>query len=161
MDFLHKDKKTKEAEQQELLKKIYKLGVDVGYFSHSEFGWVHREYVKLQSEAQKLGIDHLIKTYYEKGKAVGAEHKKHDISTGLGKELEKKETILKTKQKTNTILLRKKSQETTSRLSEEPTKTPLITSEKPHIADIPQFIHKIRTTALPTLLNKITPYSRR
>jgi len=71
--------------KQKLLEKVYKLGHDVGYFNHSEIGWIHREYRKIKAEAQKLEIEIQIKNCYEKGRKEGANRKQHDMSKGMGK----------------------------------------------------------------------------
>jgi hypothetical protein len=165
MGILHKNKKTEEEQQREILEKIYRLGVDVGYFSHSEFGWVHREYTKLAGEAERLGIAHLVKTYYEKGKTVGVEHKKRDLAKGLGKGGIKQEEKEKTEEKAKIdSILHEERQKPSLAQKKGLTKDkipgrPL--NAKPSLSDIPPFIHRIQHTALPNVLKKITPYSRR
>ena len=76
-----------EKEKIELIKKIYELGFEVGLKSHSEIGWVLREYNTLMENARKLGITSP-ESYYQDGKIKGkasrdkpseAKEKKADI----------------------------------------------------------------------------------
>jgi hypothetical protein len=76
-----------EKERAELIKKIYELGFEVGVKSHSEIGWVLREYNTLVENARKLGI-RSPESYYQDGKIKGkasrdkpseAKEKKTDI----------------------------------------------------------------------------------
>jgi hypothetical protein len=76
-----------EKERAELIKKIYELGFEVGVKSHSEIGWVLREYNTLLENARKLGI-RSPESYYQDGKIKGkasrdkpseAKEKKADI----------------------------------------------------------------------------------
>ncbi len=76
-----------EKERAELIKKIYELGFEVGVKSHSEIGWVLREYNTLVENARKLGIKSP-ESYYQDGKIKGkasrdkpseAKEKKADI----------------------------------------------------------------------------------
>ena len=59
-----------EKERAELIKKIYELGFEVGVKSHSEIGWVLREYNTLVENARKLGIKSP-ESYYQDGKIKG------------------------------------------------------------------------------------------
>jgi len=76
-----------EKEKAELIKKIYELGFEVGFKSHSEIGWVLREYDTLVEHARKLGInspegyyqDGKIKGKASRGKTSEAKEKKADV----------------------------------------------------------------------------------
>ncbi|CAG0969052.1 hypothetical protein METP3_01328 [Methanosarcinales archaeon] len=59
-----------EKEKAELIKKIYELGFEVGVKSHSEIGWVLREYNTLVENARKVGI-RSPESYYQDGKIKG------------------------------------------------------------------------------------------
>ncbi len=59
-----------EKERAELIKKIYELGFEVGFKSHSEIGWVIREYNTLAERALKLGIKSP-EIHYQDGKLNG------------------------------------------------------------------------------------------
>lgn len=68
----------RESLRNELFEEIYKLGYDVGYHHHSEIGWVVEAYNKPITRAAGYGIEDLLKESYLKGKADGAEHKRHE-----------------------------------------------------------------------------------
>ena len=59
-----------EKERAELIKKIHDLGFEVGVKSHSEIGWVLREYNTLVENARKVGI-RSPESYYQDGKIKG------------------------------------------------------------------------------------------
>ena len=63
-----------EKERAELIKKIYELGFEVGFKSHSEIGWVLREYNTLMENARKLGIKSP-EIYYQDAKIKGKTNK--------------------------------------------------------------------------------------
>ena len=63
-----------EKQRAELIKKIYELGFEVGYKSHSEIGWVLREYNTLMENARKLGIKSP-ESYYQDAKIKGKTNK--------------------------------------------------------------------------------------
>jgi len=63
-----------ENEKDELIKKIYELGFEVGLKNHSEIGWVLREYNALAEDARKIGIK-APEIYYHDGKLNGKKSK--------------------------------------------------------------------------------------
>lgn len=143
--------------QQKLLEKVYKLGQEVGYFNHSEVGWVHREYRKIRAEAQKLGIEVQIKDCYEKGKDEGAYRKQHDMSKGMGKKTSKQGG-----EKVKVGRITTREDRGGNAIASQGTKNiPIVASDKPQSARKPTFVHRIRTTLEPTFTRMISPYTRR
>jgi hypothetical protein len=65
----------------ELLEEMYKLGSEVGYYHHSEIGWVAEAYNKQIARAAEYGIEDLLKQRYLNGKADGVNRKKHESDT--------------------------------------------------------------------------------
>lgn len=74
----------KAVDKEQLINKIYELGFEVGYKNHSEIGWVLREYNKLISEAQTLGIQSP-ENYYNEGKVKGRSNRDKGIGEYSGK----------------------------------------------------------------------------
>ncbi|CAD7775243.1 hypothetical protein AIOGIFDO_01745 [Candidatus Methanoperedenaceae archaeon GB37] len=145
--------------KKKLLEKVYKLGQEVGYFSHSEVGWVHREYRRIQTEGEKLGIAlKIIKECYEKGKSEGAYRKQHDITRGIGKKTIKQSGK---KVKVGKITTQKDREENTRRTHKVSLKPILTAVDRPQSARKPTFIHRIRTTLEPTLTRLTSPYKQR
>ncbi|MHC1566718.1 MAG: ATPase domain-containing protein [Candidatus Syntropharchaeia archaeon] len=70
-------KKVKKSDRRkELLKKIYRLGFEVGYHGHFEIGWVSERYRELLEEARKHGLEREAEDYYKKGRGMGQIRKK-------------------------------------------------------------------------------------
>jgi len=65
----------------ELVKKIHKLGYDVGYHRHTEVGWVSVEYGRLIETASIYGVDETLRRHYAQGKKEGTERRKHEHLT--------------------------------------------------------------------------------
>jgi|GEM_PF-1632763 len=78
-------RKRKEEMAQNIIKRAYILGYEVGYYRHQEaVGWVKKELRRLEEEAEKAGVlDEFIKAY-KRGKIDGG--KKRIIEIGEGKE---------------------------------------------------------------------------
>ncbi len=69
---------------EELLRKAYKLGFDIGYFGHFEnVGWIRRERKRPASISGELGISDRVEAAYQKGKRRGIETKRHEISKSV------------------------------------------------------------------------------
>ncbi len=67
----------------ELLEEMYKLGSEVGYYHHSEIGWVAEAYKKQIARAAGYDIEDLLKQRYLKGKEDGANRKKNESDTSV------------------------------------------------------------------------------
>lgn len=83
-----------ESLQTELLEAMYKLGSEVGYYHHSEIGWVAEAYNKQIARAAGHNIEDLLKQRYLKGKADGANRKKHESDTSTIAEVPEPAQIL-------------------------------------------------------------------
>ena len=75
-----KIKKASDDKKRELIKKVYELGLEVGYHKHFEMGWVSERYNQLFDEATEYGLEKEIEEYYEKGKLDGEEKKEKDVA---------------------------------------------------------------------------------
>ncbi|MEA1908481.1 MAG: hypothetical protein U9N43_05560 [Euryarchaeota archaeon] len=84
-----------ESLRTELLEAMYKLGSEVGYYHHSEIGWVAEAYNKQIARATGYGIEDLLKQRYLMGKVDGANHKKHETDTSTIAEVPETAQILK------------------------------------------------------------------
>jgi len=80
-------KSMSESLRTEILDAMYKLGSEVGYYHHSEIGWVAEAYNKHISRAAEYGIEDMLKQRYLKGKADGANRKKHETDTSTKAEV--------------------------------------------------------------------------
>jgi len=76
-----------ESLRTEILDAMYKLGSEVGYYHHSEIGWVAEAYNKQIARVAGSGIEDLLKQRYLKGKADGANRKKHESDTSTKAEV--------------------------------------------------------------------------
>ncbi|RZN42133.1 MAG: hypothetical protein EF813_01980 [Methanosarcinales archaeon] len=74
---------------QELIKRMYALGYNVGYHHHSEIGWVSDTYNTLAGQTKDDRLKNLLRQYYIKGKDNGKKRRKHDIQ---GRSTKKTET---------------------------------------------------------------------
>ncbi len=80
-------KSVSESLRTEILDAMYKLGSEVGYYHHSEIGWVAEAYNKQIARAAGSGIEDLLKQRYLKGKADGVNRKKHESDTSTKAEV--------------------------------------------------------------------------
>ena len=89
MIFGKKSKKKSGLGKEEILENIYKLGFEVGYFRHSEVGWVIRKYNELDdlAKANAKSID--VEEYYQTAKQEGREKRQKEIAKGFSKKPEK------------------------------------------------------------------------
>ena len=78
-----KKKTINESERSEVAKEAYKLGFEVGYHKHSEFGWVTESYSHLDKFASERGLHDFVNAYYDKGRVDGVKAKERDIHSGL------------------------------------------------------------------------------
>lgn len=74
---------------QDLMKRIYALGYDVGYHHHSEIGWVSSTYDTLLNQADDPALKEVLRRYYEKGKEEGNKRRTHDIQVETTKKIKK------------------------------------------------------------------------
>lgn len=128
----------KTAEKEQLINKIYELGFEVGYKNHSEIGWVLREYNRLISEAQGLGIQSP-ENYYNDGKIKGRENRDKGISEYSGKMAQEAATDRPAGSETGA---NPQDEEHTDRFLRKPSldKLPSLI-EKISMVDIPRFLH--------------------
>ena len=71
--------------KEEILENIHKLGFEVGYFSHSEVGWVIRKYKELDDLAKTNAENIDVEKYYQAAKQEGRKKRQKDIAEGLSK----------------------------------------------------------------------------
>lgn len=90
-----KQQKRNDPDQDEIIKSLYELGFEIGYFGHSEEGWVTRKYTEIIEQARKIGIEEL-EDQYQTAKQDGIEKRRSDIIKGLSG---KSETSDKSKEK--------------------------------------------------------------
>jgi hypothetical protein len=88
MIFGKKNKGKNTPKREEILDQIHNLGFEVGYFHHSEDGWVYRKHQELLSlsKAQDESID--FEGSYEAAKQNGREQRRQNIAKGLSKKSE-------------------------------------------------------------------------
>ena len=77
---------------QELIKRMYALGYNVGYHHHSEIGWVSDTYNALAGQTDDDRLKNLLRQHYIKGKGDGKKRRKHDIQGGAAKKTETNKT---------------------------------------------------------------------
>ncbi|MCX9012234.1 MAG: hypothetical protein OIN66_14080 [Candidatus Methanoperedens sp.] len=128
----------KTSEKEQLINKIYELGFEVGYKNHSEIGWVLREYNKLISEAQSLGIQSP-ENYYNDGKVKGKANRDKGISEYSGKMAQGAATDLPAGSDTDADDL--PDEERTDRVL-----------RKPSIDQLPHLVEKISMIDIPKFL---------
>jgi len=83
MIFSKKSKKKNGPGKDEILENIYKLGFEVGYFHHSEVGWVVRKYKEFDDLAKPNAKNIDVEEYYQAAKQEGREKRQKDIAKGL------------------------------------------------------------------------------
>jgi len=59
--------------KEKILENIYKLGFKIGYFHHSEVGWVSRKYKELDDLAKANAKNIDVEEYYQAAKQDGRE----------------------------------------------------------------------------------------
>ena len=132
--------KTGEKDKAEVTKKLYELGFEVGFKSHSEIGWVLREYNDLINKASKLGIKSP-DSYYTDGKTRGKTSK----DTGVDAH--------KTEQKADVFVKKVDASGIMAgfddNIEEIETNTP---QKKPSSIELPKFIRKGKASEIPGLL---------
>ncbi|MDY6864494.1 MAG: hypothetical protein SVY15_00775 [Halobacteriota archaeon] len=150
-------KKTKVAtvaQKRRVIKKVYELGVDVGYHKHYEMGWVLERYDKIYNVASEYGFEDKVKEFYERGKEDGVKKKLMSISSGL---VEKSvgesydENVKREKQKRVEEEVTPKSTTTQRRFTFE-TKTVQSPTSKPEMISSPKMTEKTTATDLPAFL---------
>ncbi|TFH38380.1 MAG: hypothetical protein E4G94_12400 [ANME-2 cluster archaeon] len=67
------------------MESIHNLGFEVGYFHHSEDGWVYRKHRELLSLLKALDDRIEFERCYEAAKLEGKEKRRQDIAKGLSK----------------------------------------------------------------------------
>ncbi len=78
-------RKLSDSEKAELEKRAYDLGFDVGYYKHSELGWVSERYAALESVAKDAGLLEIVSDNYKRGKEAGAKNRERDMKLDLSK----------------------------------------------------------------------------
>ncbi len=120
---------------QELIKRMYALGHNVGYHHHSEIGWVLDTYNTLSGQTDDTRLKNLLRQYYIKGKEDGGKRRKYDIQ---GRAAKKTET-----NKTSELF-----DETTPRVSAYNTLL-----QQPGVLNIPDMVMQTALIDLPTNLS--------
>ena len=88
MIFGKKSKKKSGLGKEEILENIYKLGFEIGYFHHSEVGWVSRKYKELDDLAKANAKNIDVEEYYQAAKQDGREKRQKDNAKGFSKKPE-------------------------------------------------------------------------
>ena len=121
----------------------------MGFKSHSEIGWVLREYNDLINKAQKLGIKSP-DSYYTDGKSKGKTNK--DTGVDANKATQKPDVFVK-KTEVSDIMAG-----FDDAIEEIETNTLL---KKPSLNELPKFIRKSKASEIPTFLEGFKPHRRR
>ena len=77
---------------QELIKRMYALGYNVGYHHHSEIGWVLDTYNTLAGQTDDARLKNMLRQYYIKGKDDGKKRRKHAVQGRVAKKTETNKT---------------------------------------------------------------------
>ena len=88
MIFNKESKKKHGPGKDEILESIHQLGFEVGYFHHSEVGWVGRKYKELDDLAKANAKNIDVEGCYKAAKQEGREKRQKDIAKGLSKKSE-------------------------------------------------------------------------
>lgn len=121
----------------------------MGLKSHSEVGWVLREYNNLINKAQKLGIKSP-DSYYTDGKTRGKTSK--DTSVDTQKTAQKPDVFVK---KADVLDIMAGFDDD---IEEIETNTPV---KKPSLNDLPKLVRKGKASEIPGLLEGFKPHRRR
>ncbi len=79
--------------KEEILKKAYILGYEVGYYGHYEsIGWVKRELRKLEELAKEEGFEDAFWEIYKRGKNDSRRKRSYEVTEG--KEIPVEEAII-------------------------------------------------------------------
>ena len=71
------------GKKEDILKRTYILGYEVGYYGHYEsIGWVKRELRKLESLAREEGIEYEFWEIYKRGKEDSRKARSYEITEG-------------------------------------------------------------------------------
>ncbi|MEA1945157.1 MAG: hypothetical protein U9N07_07490 [Euryarchaeota archaeon] len=76
-------------DMQDMIKRVYALGYDVGYHHHSEIGWVSNIYNDLINQVNDTAFRDLLRQYYNKGKEDGNKRRKHDMQAHSAEKIKK------------------------------------------------------------------------
>jgi len=79
----------KSEDAQDLIKRVYALGYEVGYHHHSKIGWVSNSYNDLINQVDDIAFRNLLRRYYNKGKEDENDHRKYDIQAHSAEKIEK------------------------------------------------------------------------
>jgi len=79
----------KSEDVQDLIKRVYALGYEVGYHHHSEIGWVSNIYNDLINQVDDISFRDLLRRYYNEGKEDGDKRRKHDMQEHSAEKIEK------------------------------------------------------------------------
>ena len=121
----------------------------MGLKSHSEIGWVLREYNDLINKAQKLGIKSP-DSYYTDGKTRGKASK--DTCVDAHKTANKPDVFVKKVDTSGNIA------GSDDDIEENETNTP---QKKPSLNDLPKFVRKGKTSEIPEFLEGFKSNRRR
>ena len=121
----------------------------MGFKSHSEIGWVLREYNDLINKAQKLGIKSP-DSYYTDGKTRGKTSK--DTGVDAHKAVQKPDVFVKKVDALDIIV------GFNDDIEEIETNTPL---KKPSLNELPKLVRKGKASEIPGFLEDFKPHRRK
>ena len=87
----------KSSKEKGLLRRVYKLGFEVGYHKHFEMGAISEKYSLLLDKTSEFDLEEEAKKYYKKGKIDGEKKREKDLAEGLSKRGLSKEKTKKRK----------------------------------------------------------------
>lgn len=85
------------SKEKGILRRVYKLGFEVGYHKHFEMGAILEKYNLLLDKASEFDREEEAKKYYKKGKVDGEKKREKDLAEGLSKRGLSKEKTKKRK----------------------------------------------------------------
>lgn len=152
----NKKKVATASQKRKVIKKIYDLGVEVGYHKHYEMGWVLERYNKIYNVASVYGFEDKIKEFYERGKDDGVKKKLMSISSGLVEKSVSESYDEKVKREKASIVEDEPVKTAASKISPRritlETKSVTSPTSKPEMISSPKFTEKTTATDLPAFL---------
>lgn len=157
------DKSERDKIRRSLLKLTRNLGYEVGYYHHSEIGWVDKEYAKILAEAKKYQLEEEIRKIYALSKKKGARERGRAISKGLSKKA-LSETRSTDKQKSFTASKIEKQQDSEEDTISELTQRFLdifVHNDIPEVTSKPNVLERTPVVDHPSFLNSLQFLRRR
>ncbi|MDY0386415.1 MAG: hypothetical protein RBT65_04660 [Methanolobus sp.] len=150
------EKKTLPEENKfQLADASYNLGFEVGYYRHSEIGWVQEKLSQIYNFAEEYGLKDFVKEQYNGGKEEGSKLKERDTKSGISRksasnELEQASVILTE---------RMKKDHTSSNVDSGYKRSNLAFSgssdmiRQPGLVDLPENVERPKSIDRPSFLN--------